>query len=116
MAHHTMTGVSADNTAKTHTIDAPEVNSSSTNKKKIILHSITVTTSGADIAADVGVLITASHTGDTWNAELRSGKVFGMDKVFGPNGWDCGHDDVTIVTDAGGAGVVVTVSVHYEVI
>jgi hypothetical protein len=108
-----MTGDSAANTAKTHTITAPAVNSGTSKKKKVVIHSITVSTKGADIAADVGVLLTKAN-GETWNVELRSGKVFGGHFNF-DHPIDCGHGDVTITTDAGGASVVVTTSVVYEV-
>jgi hypothetical protein len=91
------------------------VNSNTSKVKKILIHSITVTTKGADIAADVGILLTKVSSSETWNAEMRSGKVFGAHFPF-PHPIDCGHGNVTITTDAGGAGVVVTTSVQYEVI
>jgi hypothetical protein len=114
MSQHLYTGASAAAGAKTNTITAPKINNNSSKVKKILIHSITVTTSGGDIAADVGILLTKA-SGETWNAELRSGKVFGAHFPF-PHPIDCGHGNVTIVTDAGGAGVVVTTSVQYEVI
>ena len=115
MSQHLYTGASAAGGAKTNTLTAPAVNSGTSKVKKILIHSITVTTSGADISADVGILLTKVATSETWNAELRSGKVFGSHFTF-PHPIDCGHGNVTIVTDAGGAGVVVTTSVQYEVI
>ena len=115
MSQHLYTGASTAGAAKTNTITAPKINNNSSKVKKVLIHSITVTTSGGDIGADVGILLTKVATSETWNAELRSGKVFGSHFTF-PHPIDCGHGNVTIVTDAGGSGVVVTTSVQYEVI
>jgi hypothetical protein len=115
MSQHIATANSGANAAATLTITAPKVNNNSSTVKKILIHSITVTTSGGDIAADIGILLTKVSSGETWNAELRSAKVFGGHFPFS-HAIDCGHGNVTITTDAGGASVIVTTSVQYEVI
>ena len=112
--HVVVTQDSSANTAQTVTISALARQTGGSSKRYKI-HSVTVTTKGADLAADIGILITTGY-GFTWNAELRSGKVFGFDKIFGPFGLDCGPGATTVVVDAGGASVVTTCSVHYEVI
>ena len=108
------TGASTANAAKTHTLTPPYRQGNTGARKKIVIHAITVTTSGGDIAADVGCLLTKTN-GDTWNAELRSAKVFGSHFTF-PHPIDCGYGAVTFVTDAGGENVLVTTSIQYEII
>jgi hypothetical protein len=119
MTMKVVTQDSSANTANTLTLTAPDRSPSSgitVRRKRILIHAITVTTKGADLAADMGVLLTTS-TAETWNAELRSGKVFGAHFSF-YNPIDCGIEDgnVTIVADAGGASVVSTLSVQYELV
>jgi len=115
MSQHIVTANSGANAAATLTITAPKINNNSSKVKKILIHSITISSSAADTAADVGVLLTKVSSGETWNAELRSAKVFGAHFSF-DHPIDCGHGNVTITTDAGGALCVITTSVQYEVI
>jgi hypothetical protein len=112
MSNHLVTQDSSANAAQTVTI-TPPVRTTGGRRKKLVIHSITVTTKGGDIAADVGILVTAN--GDTWNAELRSAKVFGGHFDFS-HPIDCGFVAATVTVDAGGASVVTTCSVQYEII
>lgn len=112
MATFIKTADSTANTAQTLTLTAPKVNNTTGNTRYLLLHSLTVSTSGADLAADMGVKITTG-SGQTWNVELRSGKVFGGHFEFSHP--IVSRGDITIVADAGGALVVSTLSVVYEV-
>ena len=68
----TLTGVSAANTAKTHTITVPQANSV---KRECYIRSLTVSTQGADPASDIEVDI--DDNGSTiWSVTLRRGQVF----------------------------------------
>jgi hypothetical protein len=82
--------------------------------RRIYIHSITVTTSGADIAADVGIAVADNGT-TIWNGELRSGKVFGGHFAF-PAPIPIRAGNCVITVDAGGASVVTVTSVIYEIV
>jgi hypothetical protein len=114
MSQHTVTANSGANAAQTVTLTPPFRQGNAAPYKKLVIHSITVTTSGGDIAADIGILLTKPNS-ETWNAELRSAKVFGGHFDFS-HPIDCGHGVSTIVVDAGGANVVTTCSVQYEIL
>jgi hypothetical protein len=101
MSQHVVTQDSSANTLQTVTITAPNRQKNSAPTKKILIHSITVTTKGADIVDDTGILLTTA-TSETWNAELRGGKVFGGHFDFS-HPIDCGNGNVTIAVDAAGA-------------
>jgi hypothetical protein len=106
--------VSAANTAKTHTIVLPTINKTSTKKKEIQIRSLTISTSGADIGADTGVAVQDNGT-TIWNVELRSAKVFGGHFRFDDYPITIRNGNLTIVSDAAGAGCIVTVSMVYSV-
>ena len=107
MANYVFTGKSAANTAKTHTIVATKI------KKNLRVHTLTVSTSGGDIAADCTVAI---HDNDVsiWEVELRDDKVFGAHIDFSSAPIPITSGSLKVVTDAAGANVVVTVSCTYE--
>jgi hypothetical protein len=84
------------------------------NKKRIFIKSLTVSTSGADIAADISVIIEDNDV-DVWKCILRSGQVYGGHFDFG-KGLPIRNGDCDIDVSAGGALVVTTVSVVYEVV
>ena len=112
----TLTGVSLANTAKTHTISAivPGTGTGGM-RRKINIHSIAISTGGGDIAADCTVTINDNAVG-IWAVEMRAGKVFGGYFRFDDYPITIKDGDCTIVTDAAGAGVTVTVSIVYSVI
>ena len=114
MSLHIVTQDSATNTLQTVTLTAPVRKAGATPTKKIVIHAITVTTSGADIVDDTGILLTSAY-GETWKAEMRGAKVFGAHFDFSKP-VDCGYGDTTIAVDAAGASVVTTCSVQYEII
>jgi hypothetical protein len=84
------------------------------NKKRIYIKSLTISTGGADLAADCSVIIEDNDV-DVWKVELRSGKVFGGHFDFG-KGLPIRNGDCDIDVDAGGAGVTTHLSVVYEVV
>ena len=101
-------GTSSANSAKTTTITMPS------NKKRIFIRNLTLTTKGADIAADVTIDIKDNGT-TVWSAALRSGKVFGGIWDFN-KGLPIRNGDCTIVVAAGGAGVITVTSIIYEIL
>jgi hypothetical protein len=76
MSQHVVTQDSTANTLQTVTITPPYRQNNAGTRKKVLIHAITVTTKGADIVDDTGILLTTA-AGETWNAELRGAKVFG---------------------------------------
>lgn len=112
MITRTLVGDSAANTAKTHTITQPTGNKGT---KDIEIRSLTVSTAGADIAADTTISI-QDNAVEIWRVELRSGKVFGGHFRFDDYPLTIRDGDCTIVTDAAGASVIVSVSVVYNVV
>jgi hypothetical protein len=111
----TITGASAANTAKTHTITAPAVNATLGRTKEIGIRSLTVSTSGADPANDITVTISDNGVA-IWAVELRSAQVFGGHFRFDDYPVICRAGDCTIDTDAAGASCLVHVSAVYTVI
>lgn len=101
------TGISAANAAKTHTVTLPT-------GKEIFVHTLTVSTSGADIAADCTIAI-KDNAVSVWEVELRAGQLFGGHFDFSSCPIPIRAGDLTVVTDAAGAGCLVTVSMTYEV-
>ena len=110
----TFTGVSAANTAKTHTVTLPKVHATSGAYREIRIHSLTVSTGGGDLSADCTISV-QDNASEVWKTELRSGKVFGGNFNFGDYPIVIRNGDLTIVTDAGGANVIVTISAVYSV-
>jgi len=107
------TGKSAANTAKTHTITKPVA---STNvSRDILIHSLTVSTSGGDIAADCTIAVNDNGT-SVWEVELRNAKIYGGHFDFSSCPIPIRDGNCTIVTDAAGANVIVTVSAIYELV
>ncbi len=106
MRRYSFTGESAVNTAKTHTLDTPSTTD------WVDIKSLTITTRGGDIAADISIKIQDNGV-DRWIAWLRSGKIYGahfsdIDVIKLNSGV------LQIVTAAGGADVVVVVSCVYK--
>jgi hypothetical protein len=108
------TGVSAANTAKTHTITLPKVNVNSSKLKKIFIRSLTISTSGADPANDITVAVNDNGSA-VWSVELRAAQIFGGHFKFDNYPIVIRDGNLTIVTDAAGAGCLVTVSAVYTV-
>ena len=103
-----MTGDSAANTEKTHTVAKP-------GGKKIYIYSLSVSTSGADISADAEILI-KDNAVTVWKFMLRTAVSFGGFMTFSDCPIPIRDGNLTIVTGEGGAGVIVTVSITYKVI
>lgn len=102
------TGSSAANTAKTHTI-------TKLSGKAIRLHSLTVSTRGADSATDCQVTISDNGT-VVWRVSLRLAKVFGGHFNFDSCPIPIRNGNLTIDTGAAGALCIVDVSATYEVV
>ena len=108
MAVLTANGTSSANTELTVTISLPS------NKSRIFIRTLTVTTKGADISGDVDIAINDNET-LTYPIALRSAEVCGGHFDFG-KGIPIRGGDCTIVVDAGGASVITVVGVVYEII
>ena len=105
MRRFVFTGESTANTEKTHTPQVP------TNSNVINIESLTVSTRGGDIAADVGIYI--KDAGNTvWSAFLRSGQVFGAH--FSNIGAFPINGAITVVTDDAGSNCIVVTSMVYQ--
>jgi len=87
---------------KSHVINVP------TGSKIAYFDSLTVSTHGADVAADVGITIV--NNGRTkWGAWLRSAQIYGAH--FSDIGdIELTSNDLTVETTSGGAGVIVSVA------
>lgn len=105
MRRFVYTDESSANTSKTHTPQVP------TNTEYINFESLTISTRGADVAADVGIAI-KDGSNTVWKAWLRSGQVFGAH--FANIGTIPFKGVMTIVTDQGGSSVVVVTSCVYQ--
>lgn len=103
-----VTNDSAANTAKTTTITKPT-------GKEIYIHTLTVSTGGADLAADCSIVINDNAVA-VWKVEFRAGQIFGGHFDFSSCPIPVRSGDATIVVDAGGASVVTTTSVTYEIL
>lgn len=105
MRRFVFTGDSGANAEKTHTPQIP------TNTEYINIESLTISSTGGDVASDVTIEI--KDAGNTvWKAALRSGKEYG--RHFTNIGAFPLNGTLTIVTAAGGASVVVTTSMIYQ--
>ena len=107
----TLTGVSAANTFKTHTISVPRDN---VGKRECYIRSLTVSTQGADPASDIEVDIDDNGT-TIWSVTLRAGQVFGGHFRFDDCPVIVRAGDCTITTSAAGAACVVKVSTVYSI-
>lgn len=107
MKRFTFTGeCSASNTANTHTLGVPG------DTAWVDITSLTISSRGGDISADVKVTIYDNNT-ERWSVSLRSGQVFGghfsnIGIIPIKNGV------MKIHTDAGGASVYMVVSCVYK--
>lgn len=108
---YTLTGISAANTAKTHTITVPRAGLA---KKECYIRSLTISTQGADPASDIEVDI-KDNAVEIWSITLRAGQVFGCHLRFDDAPVICRAGDCTIVTSAAGAGCLVKVSSVYSI-
>lgn len=106
----TLSADSVADTEKTHTITQPSAGP----QRRILIHWITVSTRGGDIAADAEIIINDNGV-RRWRLDLRSAKVFGGHILFAPCPIVIQDGDCTIVTGEGGANVIVSTSVGYEV-
>jgi len=111
MSTHIKTQSSTADTEQTLTLTAPVMNSNSSNSRYLLLHDLTITTKGADIAKDVVVLIT-NAAGETWAGALRSGRVDGAHFPFKQP--IVSRGDITVVVDDAGASCVTVASAIYE--
>ena len=107
----TLTGVSAANTEKTHTIAVPRDN---VGKRECYIRSLTVSTQGADPASDVAIDV-KDNAVTVWSVTLRAGQVFGGHFRFDDMPVICRAGDCTIVTSAAGAACIVKVSTVYSI-
>jgi hypothetical protein len=103
-----VTGTSGAASAQTVTITMPS------NKKRIFIRNICVTTKTADIGGDVDIVVNDNGTA-VWAAVLRSAKVYGAVFDMG-KGIPIRDGDATIVVDSAGAGAVSVCSVIYEIL
>jgi hypothetical protein len=116
MSHHMKTVTGGANAISTLTLTLPKMNNNSGKLRyQIRVHSITVTTSEADLGADIAVLAT-SGTGETWKAFLRTDKVFGGHFEFSSCPLPSKGADMVITASAGGALCKTTISAAYEII
>ena len=107
MKRFTFTGESsAANTAHTHVLGI------SGDTEWVDIKSLTVSSRGGDISADVGVTIYDNNT-ERWTVWLRSAQIFGG---HFPNIGiiPIKNNIMKIHTDAGGANVIVAVSCVYK--
>jgi len=109
---HTLTGVSAANTAKTHTISVPRAVGGV--KKECYIRSLTVSTQGADPASDIEVDIDDNGV-TVWSVTLRAGQIFGGHFRFDDMPVIARAGDCTITTSAAGASCIVKVSTVYSI-
>ena len=110
---HTLTGISAANTAKTHTITMNGARGTLI-PRECLIRSLTVSTQGADPASDIEVDIKDNGT-EIWSVTLRAGQVFGGHFRFDDCPVIVRAGDCTIITSAAGAGCLVKVSAVYSI-
>jgi hypothetical protein len=108
MALRNFTGESGANAAAVHTISIPEGTTSAD------FRSLTVSTRGADQAADIKIAITDSGR-ERWivwlrNAQIHGGHFSNIGKIILANT----PSTLTITTGAAGAGSIVVVSCVFE--
>lgn len=100
------------NATTTLTLTAPATNTTTANTRHILLHHITVSTKGADIAADIVVTITNAAS-ETYIINMRSGQVYGVVENFDQP--IVSRGTLTVTATAGGAGCISTIAAVYEV-
>ena len=106
MRRLTYTSESTANATKTHILNIPG------KTKWVDVKSLTISTRGADVAADISITI-QDDGAPRWKVWLRSAQIFGGHfPNIGVIPLSSGK--MKIVTAAGGSGVIVTVSCVYK--
>jgi hypothetical protein len=108
MALRNLVGESAAGAAASYPIGVP------TGSHKATFDSLTISTKGADVSADIKVsIIDGART--RWAAYLRNGQIYGAH--FNDIGdIQLNNDTLTVATTSGGAGVIVATAavIHIE--